>query len=134
MSTENVDTLLEGLEAFNSRDIERILAFLDPDFEADVPPALSAEPDTYRGHEGARRYFESFWETMDEIRFRPQRFWDAGEAVVVAMRLTAKGRHTAIAVEQRFAQVWTFRDGKATRARTYTSQVEALNAAGIEDG
>jgi ketosteroid isomerase-like protein len=57
MSTENVDTLLEGLEAFNSRDIERILGFLDPDFETVVPPSLSAEPDTYRGHDGARRYF-----------------------------------------------------------------------------
>jgi ketosteroid isomerase-like protein len=133
MSTENVDTLLEGLEAFNSRDIERILGFLDPDFETVVPPSLSAEPDTYRGHDGARRYFESFWETMDEVRFRPERFWDADESVVVAMRLTAKGRRTRIAVEQRFAQVWTFRDGKATRARTYASDADALKAAGLGD-
>jgi uncharacterized protein len=131
MSAENIDTLREGLEAFNSRDIERIVGFLHPDFEADVPPALSTEPDTYRGHEGARRYFESFWDTMDDIRFRPQRFWDAGESVVVAMRLTAQGRRTAIAVEQRFAQVWTFRDGKASRARTYGSDAEALEAAGL---
>jgi ketosteroid isomerase-like protein len=131
MSSENIDALREVLAAFNSRDIGRIIGLLDPDFEASVPPALSAEPDTYRGHEGARRYFESFWETMDEIRFRPRRFWDAGEAVVVAMRVTARGRHTAIPVEQRFAQVWTFRDGKATRARTYASEAEALNAAGL---
>jgi ketosteroid isomerase-like protein len=134
MSPENIAALRELLEAFNSRDIERILGFLHPDFETAVPPALSAEPDTYRGHAGARRYFESFWETMDDIRFRPQRFWDAGESVVVAMRLTARGRHTAIAVEQRFTQVWTFRDGKATRARTYASDAEALKAAGIGDG
>jgi uncharacterized protein len=134
MSAENIDTLREGLEAFNSRDLERILGFLDPDFEADVPPALSAEPDTYRGHDGARRYFESFWDTMDDIRFRPERFWDAGESVVVAMRITAKGRRTAIAVEQRFAQVWTFRDGKATSARTYASDAEALEAAGLGGG
>jgi ketosteroid isomerase-like protein len=133
MSTQNIDALREVLEAFNTRDMERILGVLDPDFEGEVPPALSAEPDTYRGHEGARRYFESFWETMDEIRFRPQRFWDAGESVVVAMRLTAKGRHTAIAVEQRFAQVWTFRDGKAIRARTYASEADALEAAGLGD-
>src|SRR6516165_9405700 len=133
MSTENIHVLREGLEAFNSRDIGRIIPLLDPDFEADVPPALSAEPDTYRGHDGARRYFESFWETMDAIRFRPERFWDAGESVVVAMRITAKGRRTAITVEQRFAQVWTFRDGKATRARTYASAADALKAAGLGD-
>ena len=134
MSSENIDTLRECLEAFNSRDLERILAFLDPDFEAEVPPALSAEPDTYRGHDGVRRYFESFWDTMDDIRFRPERFWDAGESVVVAMRLTAKGRRSAIAVEQRFTQVWTFRDGKASRARTYASDAEALKAAGLGEG
>ena len=134
MSTENIDTLRELLEAFNSGDLERIFGLLHPDFEVEVPPALSAEPDTYRGHDGARRYFESFWDTMDEIRFRPERFWDAGESVVVAMRLTAKGRRTAIAVEQRFAQVWEFRDGKAARARTYASDTEALKAAGLADG
>jgi len=52
---------------------------------------------------------------------------------VVAMRVTAKGRRTRIAVEQRFAQVWTFRDGKATRARTYASDADALKAAGLGD-
>ena len=131
MSPKNADVIMQINEAFNSGDLERIFGLLHPDFEVEVPPALSAEPDTYRGHDGARRYFESFWDTMDEIRFRPERFWDAGESVVVAMRVTAKGRHTAIPVEQRFAQVWTFRDGKATRARTYASEAEALNAAGL---
>ena len=134
MPAENIESLRQLLEAFNGRDIERILDFLHPDFETAVPPALSAEPDTYRGHEGARRYFESVWETMDDIRFRPERFWDAGESVVVAMRLTAKGRRSAIAVEQRFTQVWTFRDGKASRARTYASDAEALKAAGLGEG
>lgn len=40
---------------------------------------------------------------MDEIRFEPklepQRFWVAGEVVVVVMHITAKGRRTGIAVE-----------------------------------
>jgi ketosteroid isomerase-like protein len=71
---------------------------------------------------------------MDAIRFRAERFWDADESVVVAMRITAKGRRTAIAVEQRFAQVWAFRDGKATRARTYATDAEALKAAGLGNG
>ena len=33
----------------------RILALAHTDFEAVVPPELSAEPDTYRGHDGIRR-------------------------------------------------------------------------------
>jgi ketosteroid isomerase-like protein len=51
---------------------------------------LWREPDTYRGHGGIRRYFETFQEAMDDINFESVRFWDAGEQVVVSVRLTAR--------------------------------------------
>jgi ketosteroid isomerase-like protein len=133
MSQANVEIVREGFEAFNSRDMRRILALAHPDFEAIVPPELSAEPDTYRGHDGIRRYFQSFQDAMDEIRFQPERFWCAGESVVTVVRVTAKGRQTAIPVEQRIAQVWTIRDGKAIRVRTHASLSEALEAVGLSD-
>src|SRR5271165_4679539 len=128
MSRGNVEVVREGLEAFNSGDIDRILAFALPDFEAVVPPELSAEPDTYRGHDGIRRYFQSFQDAMYEIRFEPERFWDAGQFVVALVRITAKGRQTAIPVEQRIAQVWTILDGRAASVRTHASLSEALEA------
>jgi uncharacterized protein len=131
MYQRNVEILRAGFQAFNEGDIERILAFTHPQFEAVVPPELSAEPDTYRGHDGVRRYFESFAEAMEDVRFEPQRFWDAGDAVVVAMRMTAKGRQTSIPVEQRFAQIWTLRDDRAKSVRTFASLPEALQAAGL---
>lgn len=133
MSQENVDSLRQAYEAFSSGDLERILTFAHPDFEAVVPPELSAEPDTYRGHDGIRRYFESFEDAMDEIQFQPERFWDAGESVVAVVLLTAKGRQTSIRVEQRIAQVWTILDGKAIGLRTYPSLSEALQAAGLPE-
>jgi ketosteroid isomerase-like protein len=131
MSQENVERLRQAYEAFSSGDIGRILAFAHPDFEAVVPPELSAEPDTYRGHDGIRRYFDSFQDAMDDISFAPEEFWDAGESVVALVRLTAKGRQTAITVEQRIAQVWTVRDGQAVSLQTYPSLAEALKAAGL---
>jgi ketosteroid isomerase-like protein len=133
MSRENVETLRQGFAAMSTGVIEDILAFVHPDFEVDIPPELSAEPDTYRGHEGVRRYFQSFADAMDEIRFAPERLWDCGEKVVVALRVTAKGKETGIAVEQHLAQVWTIRDGKALRAQTYPTQAEALEAAGLRE-
>jgi ketosteroid isomerase-like protein len=116
-------------EAFNSADIERILELLHPDFETTVPPEFSAEPDTYRGHEGMRRYFESFQEAMNEIRFEQEDMQEVGPYVVLAVRLTATGRTTGIPVEQRLAQVWTVRDGQAVRVRSYPSFATALEAA-----
>jgi len=129
---ENVDALRRIFETFNSGDPARILACIDPDFEAEIPPAFSAEPDTYHGHDGVRRYLQSFQDAMSEIRFQPERFWEAGQSVVVAARLTARGRHTAIPVEQRLAQVWSIREGKATAVRTYASISDALEAVGLE--
>ncbi len=133
MENENVEVLRQLFAAFNGGDIELTLSLTDRAFEAEVPPSLSAEPDTYRGHDGMRRYWESFQEAMEEIHFEPERFWVAGETVVVAVRITAKGRRTAIAVEQRTAGVWTFRKGKALRARVYASTSEALEAAGLSE-
>jgi ketosteroid isomerase-like protein len=134
MSEQNVQIVRDGIERINSGQIERILELVHPDFEVVVPAELSAEPDVYRGHEGMRRYFESFEEIMDEIHFVAERFWDAGEgAVVVLTRLTAKGGQTAIPVEQQVAQVWTLRDGKAIRIRAYASLREALKSVGLSE-
>jgi ketosteroid isomerase-like protein len=129
---DNIQILKHAFEAFNSGDIGRILEITHPDFEGTVPPELSAEPDTYRGHDGLRRYFESFWDVLDEICFQPERFWDGCDGVVVvSMRMTAKGRQTSIPVEQRNAQVWTVRDGQLRSVMTYASLSEALEAAGV---
>jgi ketosteroid isomerase-like protein len=133
MSRENVERVEEIVNAFNSEDIELILSLTQPEFELDVPPELSAEPDVYRGPDGMRRYWASFKDAMDEIRIEPERLYDAGETVVIAMRVTAKGRRTAIPVEQRTAGVWTLRDGKVTHIRAYASLSEALRAQGLEE-
>jgi ketosteroid isomerase-like protein len=80
-----------------------------------------------------RRYWDSFRDVMDEIRIQPERLYDAGESVVVAMHITAKGRRTAIAVEQRTTGVWTVCDGKVIGVRAYGSLSEALQAMGVTE-
>jgi ketosteroid isomerase-like protein len=133
MSHQNREIVRRINAAFNGGDTERILALMHPDFEAAVGPELSVEPDTYRGHDGIRRYFNSFRDAMDEIRFHPESFREAGASVVVALRLSAKGRSTGIMVEQRLGQVWTVRDGKAIQVRSYVSHREAMRAVGLAD-
>ena len=133
MPREHLEIVRRVNAAFNSGEIERILALLHPEFETAVGPELSPEPDAYRGYEGVRRYFDSFRDAMDLIRFDPVRLHDAGESVVVALRLSARGRSTGIRVEQRLGQVWTVQDGKALRIQSYISYREALRAVGLED-
>ena len=132
MPRDNIAILREGFDALSSGDEERILAFAHPDFETDVPPEFSAEPDTYRGHDGIRRYFQLFDDAMEDVRFEAERAWEAGDDVVAVVRLTARGKQTGIPVEQRSAQVWTIRDGRALRAQTFVELAEAFAVAGLD--
>jgi ketosteroid isomerase-like protein len=131
MSQENVELMLAAFEAFNSGDLERIIAVSAEELEVEVPPGLSAEPDTYRGAEGMRRYMQAFQEAMSEVHFHAEQVWHGGDAVVVDVRVTARGKQTGIPVEQRAAQAWTFRDGRALRIRAYASLAEALESVGL---
>ena len=132
MPRDNITVLREGFDAMNSGDEERILAFAHPDFETVVPPQFSTEPDTYRGHDGIRHYFELFDDAMEDVRFEAEQMWEAGDSVVAVVRLTARGKQTGIAVEQRSAQVWTIREGRAVRAQTFPELAEAFAAAGVD--
>jgi ketosteroid isomerase-like protein len=130
MPSENVETMKRGLEALNTEGVDAFLEFIDPDFETTTPPELTVEPATYRGREGLRSYFDSFYEIMDEVRFEPEGFIDAGDRVVVPARLVARGRDTGIEAVQQLTMVWTLRDGKAIGCETYATKDEALQAAG----
>ncbi len=129
--TPNVETVRRGFELLRRDGLEALLDLIDPEFETTTPPELTVEPSTYRGHDGLRRYFDSFYEVMEEVRFEPEEFIDAGERVVVPVRLVARGRGTGIEVEQRLVMVWTLRDGKVTRLDPYATKEEALAAAGL---
>jgi uncharacterized protein len=129
MSQENVDAVKAGFDALRRGDVEDLLERIHPEFEFTTPPALSVEPDTYRGEEGVRRYFDSFYEVMDEVQFVPDEFIEAGERVVVPVTLRARGKETGLEVEQRIFQVWSVRDGLASRVEVFATLEEAMDAA-----
>jgi ketosteroid isomerase-like protein len=58
--------------------------------------------------------------------------FDAGDRVVTFVRQHAKARGGP-AVEMRFAQVWTFRDGLIARMEMYSNRAKALEAAGLRE-
>jgi ketosteroid isomerase-like protein len=128
----DIELLQTLFEAVNSEDIERVLALTHDDFEVAVPPELSTEPDVYRGVDGMRRYWESFQEALEEIRFQPGRVADTGRGVLVEMHVTARGRQTGIRVDQELVGIWEMRDGKAHHIRVFPSLDGALEALGLD--
>ena len=128
MSEGDVARARAALAAFGTGDLDRLVRQFHPDFVGVVPPELSAEPDTYRGHAGIRRYLESFREYVEGLRFVPEDVIDAGDAVVVAMRIEGRGRGSGVPFEQRLANRITVRDGLIDSMTAYATVDEALAA------
>jgi uncharacterized protein len=128
MSSRNVEVVRRGFEALSEGGVEALLPFIDPEFEVTTPANLASEPDTYRGHDGIRRYFDSFYDAMDDIRFEPGEFREAGGRVIVPTVLHARGRTTGIETKQEVVMAWTLRDGLAVRVEPFATLDEALAA------
>jgi uncharacterized protein len=126
---ENLEIVRRGFDAFNQGGVEGILPFIHPEFEATTPPNLASEPDTYRGHDGIRRWFDSFDEVMEEIRWDAHGFQEVGDRVVVEFTLRARGKTTGLDFGQEAVMVWWLRDGRAIRVELFETLDEAIAAA-----
>jgi ketosteroid isomerase-like protein len=133
MSQENVEIARRGYEALNQGGVEAMLAFIDPECEIEVTPDVSPEPQTLRGHDGIRRWFESAYEVLEEIRIQPEKFIEAGDRVVVPVRMIGRGRGSGIEAEQRVTQVWTLRNGRVVKMNSYADEKTARKAAGLSE-
>jgi ketosteroid isomerase-like protein len=134
VSNDNLEIVQRGFDAFNEKGVEGIIPLIHSDFEATTPPSLASEPDTYRGRNGIRRWFDSFDEVMDEIRWEPHQFRQVGERVLVEFTLRARGKTTGLDFGQDAVMVWEIRDGKASRLDLFQTLDEALAAAGGASG
>ncbi len=129
MARSNIEVVKGGFEALSTGDVEGLMPFVHPDFEMTTTPDIASEPDTYRGREGVRRYFESFYEAMDEIRVEPHEFVEVGELVVVPFTLHARGRTTGIEAGQPAAQVWELSGDQAIRLSLFAELDDAMSFA-----
>jgi ketosteroid isomerase-like protein len=112
----NAELMRRAFESYNREGWEAMLPWMAQDFELTTPPGLAAEPDTYRGEEGMRRYWESFDEIMEEIRIELKELREIDDWVVAPFRLSARGRTTGIDTGIDAVMAWRWRDGKAVRA------------------
>jgi ketosteroid isomerase-like protein len=129
--TSNVEIAKRGFETLASRGVDAFLDFIHPEFVSVAPPELSVEPQTYRGREGVKRWFSSWYEAVDEVRLEPEEFIDAGEQVVIPLRIVVRGHDSGIEVGQGITWVSTLRDGLVVRMDTYADKEAALQALGM---
>jgi ketosteroid isomerase-like protein len=136
MSEENVEIVRRGLDAWNRRDMEDLLAYADPGIEF-VNSPTAVEPGTRRGVAEVTAVWQAQWEVLLDARFDIDRFFDRGDEIVVLGRLSRRMPGSDARIDDRFLGSWKLRDGKVIRVEALgfgrTEVQTALKAAGLSE-
>ena len=128
MSQENVEVVLRCIEARDRGDYAAARDLFDPNLVVD----LSARPDgrLYFAGKDAARAMREWVELWHDYTYEVQEVVDAGDEVVVLFREAGRGKESGAAIELLGATVWTVREGRVVRTKTYTDRREAFEAVG----
>jgi len=133
VSEANIEIARRAYAAFALSGIEGILPYLDPEIEWRMWERFSREPRVFHGHDGVRRALGIFEENYDDFKAEPKEFIDAGDRVVVPVRLSGNVKGTGKLAEFNIVQVWTANGTRAGRLDVYSSREEALAALGMDE-
>ena len=117
-------------DALNNESMDVALECFTEDFHGEVPPEMSAEPDEYNGHAGVRRYFETFREVVDDLRFDADDLVEVTDTTVAARGcISGRGRGSGIPVEMKVPMLIRLRDGKVSEMSAYAEWDDLMRAA-----
>ena len=138
MSQENVERAREAYDALSlavrTGDLDAFFReYVHPEIEW-VPLEGALDVDVSYGHEAVKGRMAAMLDVMEEAQIEAGEIIDAGgETVVIAIRISGRGRGSGIAVDADWFHVVTERDNKAVRIEWHRSRDEALEAAGLRE-
>ncbi len=130
MSKENLEIARRAFTAFSDGDVAASLQDMDPDVVLHVHQAGQG---VYRGHEGVVKSLVDWTEDFDDFKVVPEEFLDNGDYVVVRTRQTGRGKSSGAPIEGLAWFVCQMREGKTVRMHVFTTEREALEAAGLSE-
>jgi ketosteroid isomerase-like protein len=130
MNDANVEVVRRLFELYESAGVEAALEVMGEDIEIVIPPDVSAEPDTYLGHDGVRRYFAGFDGMLEDVRYEAFESWAEGEQVLARSRMSGRGVSSGLEVALETVVVHTVVDGKITRVVPYADLESARRSLG----
>lgn len=119
-----VEVAREGYAAFNRGDIGWIVDHLADEIvweDAKEVPGSAVRI----GVDHVERYLRSLHRQWDEIRFEPERIYEAGGDVLAWARVIARGRASGVEVDAPVAHLFEIRDDRCHRVRTFFDRAEA---------
>ena len=130
MSQENLEVIRREYDFFN-RTGELTAERYHPDFEWHD---FEGAPHPLRqGFQEWREWARDIAEIFGEFTLEPLELIDFGDRVLAIILMRARGTASEIALEEPFAVLWEFRDGKVIRGAAFRTRAEALEAAGLSE-
>lgn len=117
------DTVRLVYEAINRRDLDSLVAALDPAIELRMPKDPVRAHPVFRGHDGVRAFYEVLLGAFDAYRVEPHRVEDLGRGVVVVVgRLALRAPGEAAERAIRFSHFWEVRDGRVAHVSFHEAE------------
>ena len=130
MTDSNLEIVQRLFDQYAEGGVEAVLDGADENLVIEIPPDLSAEPDTYHGHEGVRRYFGGFDGMIEDVRYEALELTAAGDLVLAHIRLSGRGVSSGLGVGLDAWVIHELSDGKIVRIRPYADLESAQSALG----
>src|SRR4029079_13971280 len=130
MSQENVDLMRAGWERYAGTGEPPWDLFHE---SVEVHDHDTPDQGDSRGHEGMARWLEDWGTAWVEWSIEAEDFLDAGDSVVVLVRMNTEGRGSGITAQRQDALVYGIAKGRVTRVDYYNDRAEALKAVGLQE-
>ena len=117
-------------DAFAHRDIDRCVAFFDPQVEwSAAENFIYFDESPYIGADVVRKFiFERIPADWDDFSLTAGEVLGDGDVVIASGRFTGKFKANGAAINAQFVQVFQFRDGKIVRCQMYTDTAKFKEA------
>ena len=135
MSQENVEVVLQGVEALNRRDVDGFVGLASSDIEWEDSVFWSEHVRIYRGEAELREWFnQAVQEPWESVHFEVEEITEAGDdGVFFGGLLTTRGKGSGVETQVRGWSVVRITNGKITRRKVFLDRAEALEAAGLRE-
>jgi ketosteroid isomerase-like protein len=127
VSQENLELVRAGFAAHSRGDLDALVELYDPDV---VFETLLLG--THRGNEAIRLIYEENQKTLSGYAIEPVELVDSEDQVVAVAEVKGVGPVSQITMDgDRFAFLFTIKNGRVVREQAFRNRDEALAAAGL---
>jgi ketosteroid isomerase-like protein len=100
----------------------------DIEWWAAGPPELLPWAGSFRGLDGIQRWFDALRGVVEYDQFDPQELIAQGDSVVEVIQAAGHARSTGRRFESTIARIWTIRNGKVLRVRSFCATYAYVSA------